>query len=173
MIDKTQLSTTFKKSFRYWSGKLLMGCTLQLRSIFDPDFHAYCCCWKLCLSFPTVSRKLHISPAQPFFLLAFTSDPGWCCWCPGPNQSLSPPPPPTNRLPLCSPLLPTWKANMGNLWKKVARESSGSSRIDPTSQGLNMRQTYRFLKENYKTKPWRKKQIKKTKTEEGTGKSDL
>lgn len=49
-----------------------MGCTLELRSIFDPDFHAYCCCWKLCLSFPTVSRKLHISPAQPFFLLAFT-----------------------------------------------------------------------------------------------------
>ena len=27
------------------------------------------------------------------------------------------------RLPQCSPLLPPWKANMGNLWKKVARES--------------------------------------------------
>ena len=66
-------------------------------------------------------------------------------------------------LPPCSPLLPAWKANMGNLWKKVARESQ---RPAPLALILHHRGSIsdKFIDSGKKTKA--RKQNKKTGREE-------
>ena len=125
MIDRriiTQLSTTFQKSrqgFRYRSGTLLMGCFYQSsdRSSILNFTHTELLCTipQNCLSFP--SKASYFFPQlSPFFVLAFTLV---MVGGGGLARGLINPFLPSHLLPLplpqCSPLLPAWKANMGNL----------------------------------------------------------
>ena len=91
-------------------------------------------------------------PSQPFFVRAFTF-PVIVGGGQVEGRGLINPFLHLLRLPQCSPLLPPWKANMGNLWKKVARESQ----LRPLPLILHQRgsiwdkQTNRFLTESPKT----------------------
>ena len=89
-------------------------------------YSSSCCTHISKLSFFPLKSFIVLSPAQPFFPAGFhSSDRGWWWWAKQARGLINPflLPPPSLPLPLCSPLLPAWKANMGNLWKKVARES--------------------------------------------------
>ena len=85
------------------------------------------------------------SPVPTLFRPGFhlSSDRGW--WAsrrPGPNQSLSPPPPPPTMF--SSPA--TVESKYGKSMKESCeRVTASSSPIDPTSEGVNMRQTNKSL----------------------------
>ena len=90
-------------------------------------------------------RVLLKNPVPTLFCPGFhlSSDRGW--WAsrrPGPNQSLSPPPPPPTMF--SSPA--TVESKYGKSMKESCeRVTASSSPIDPTSEGVNMRQTNKSL----------------------------
>ena len=147
---RTTFSSTFQKSERWAfpAGDPTSTCLLPPHtiSILNLWFHTRVIVrWAHRKNVLIALRLLPKSPVPTLFRPGFhlSSDRGWrASRRPGPNQSLSPPPPPPTMF--SSPA--TVESKYGKSMKESCeRVTASSSPIDPTSEGVNMRQTNKSL----------------------------